>query len=160
MAISTTSSLAFPYVIGGIVDLLSNPTNLKELHHLYIGLVGLFGIGSIAYFFRYVCSNIAGDRILQRLRRQLFSQVIHQPIHFFDSSQTGELINRLSTDTSMMSKGLIDSFARAISQIVSGIGALAILCYLSPKLAAFIFFVVPPGAIVQFFWEGRSNNTA
>jgi len=65
-----------------------------------------------------------GNRIVRSLRAQLFSSIVRQEIAFFDKNKTGELINRLSTDTSLVGQSLtmnISDGLRAVVQAMAGI---------------------------------------
>lgn len=62
-----------------------------------IGLSGCTVLGSIFSFFRGYIFNLAGERVVARLRKKLFASIISQEIAFFDLSRTAELTNRLSS---------------------------------------------------------------
>ena len=62
---------------------------------------------------------------MKRLREQLFGSIIRQEIAFFDKTKTGELINRLSTDTSLVGQSVtvnISDGLRSVAQAMAGIG--------------------------------------
>jgi len=65
-----------------------------------------------------------GNRIVRSLRSQLFSSIVRQEIAFFDKNKTGELINRLSTDTTVVGQSVtmnISDGLRAVVQALAGI---------------------------------------
>lgn len=65
-----------------------------------------------------------GQKIVQRLRSNTFRSVVSQEIAFFDKEKSGELINRLATDTSLVSRAVTDNISdglRASAQAVGGI---------------------------------------
>jgi ATP-binding cassette, subfamily B (MDR/TAP), member 10 len=62
-------------------------------------LFGIFLLQGFATFIRAYSFSIAGERIVANLRRQLFNSTICQDIAFFDKTKTGELLNRLASDT-------------------------------------------------------------
>ena len=65
-----------------------------------------------------------GQKIVQRLRSSTFRSVVSQEIAFFDKEKSGELINRLATDTSLVSRAVTDNISdglRASAQAVGGI---------------------------------------
>lgn len=78
------------------------------------------------------------------MREGLFGSVIRQEMGFFDKTKTGELINRLSTDTSMVGQSLtmnISDGLRSTAQALGGISMMFIVC---PKLAGVALCIVPP----------------
>merc|ERR550514_1627201 len=65
-------------------------------------LVGIFSLGGLFSFFRGFLFTLAGERVVARLRRQLFTHLLRQDIGFFDQYKTGELMNRLASDTTVI----------------------------------------------------------
>jgi ABC-type multidrug transport system fused ATPase/permease subunit len=59
----------------------------------------VFVVGSICTFIRGTCFTLAGERVVARMRKSLFASLVKQEIGFFDQMRTGELTNRLSSDT-------------------------------------------------------------
>ena len=67
----------------------------------------------------------AGYRIVTRMREKLFGSIMRQEIGFFDKTKTGELINRLSTDTSLVGQSVtmnISDGLRAVAQAIGSVG--------------------------------------
>lgn len=67
----------------------------------------------------------AGQRIVNRLRASLFSSLLRQEVAFFDKTRTGELINRLSSDTALLGRSITENLSdglRAGAQASIGIG--------------------------------------
>ena len=67
----------------------------------------------------------AGQRIVNRLRASLFSSILRQEVAFFDKTRTGELINRLSSDTALLGRSVTENLSdglRAGAQASVGIG--------------------------------------
>ena len=68
---------------------------------------------------------LTGQRIIKRLRESTFESIMRQEIGFFDKTRTGELVNRLSTDTSLIGQSVTNNVSdglRAIVQAIGGIG--------------------------------------
>ena len=73
------------------------------------------------WLFFFVSANI----IVRNLREKLFSSITKQEIAFFDKRKTGELINRLSSDTSMVGRSItmnVSDGLRSLAQAVGGVG--------------------------------------
>uniref|UniRef100_A0A9J7YT53 ATP binding cassette subfamily B member 10 n=2 Tax=Cyprinus carpio TaxID=7962 RepID=A0A9J7YT53_CYPCA len=88
--------------------------------------------------------QISGQEIVRKLRESLFSSILKQEVGFFDKTRTGELINRLSADTTIVGRCLTDNLSdglRSLAQAGAGVG---MMLYVSPSLAAFVLMVVPP----------------
>ena len=68
---------------------------------------------------------LPGQRIVKRIRVSLFGSMVQQEIAFFDQTKTGELINRLSTDTTLVGRSLTNNVSdglRSTAQAIGGIG--------------------------------------
>lgn len=66
----------------------------------------------------------AGQQIVRNLRESLFSSILRQEVGFFDKTRTGELINRLSSDTAIVGSALTDNVSdglRSIAQAGAGV---------------------------------------
>lgn len=69
--------------------------------------------------------HVTGNIIVKNLREKLFTSIVRQEIGFFDKNKTGELINRLSTDTSLVGRSItmnVSDGLRAVAQGVGGVG--------------------------------------
>ncbi|XP_066239703.1 ATP-binding cassette sub-family B member 10, mitochondrial isoform X2 [Saccopteryx leptura] len=87
--------------------------------------------------------RLASQRIVNRLRTSLFSSILKQEVAFFDKTRTGELINRLSSDTALLGRSVTENLSdglRAGAQASVGIG---MMFFVSPHLATFVLSVVP-----------------
>ncbi|XP_043932060.1 ATP-binding cassette sub-family B member 10, mitochondrial [Protopterus annectens] len=96
--------------------------------------------------------QLTGQRIVARLRESLFLSILTQEIGFFDKTRTGELINRLSSDTALLGRSVTENLSdglRAVAQAAAGIGMM--FC-VSPKLAAFVLAIVPPLAVLAVIY--------
>ncbi|VFV17866.1 CG3156 [Lynx pardinus] len=94
----------------------------------------------------------SGQRIVNRLRASLFSSLLRQEVAFFDKTRTGELINRLSSDTALLGRSITENLSdglRAGAQASIGIG---MMFYVSPQLATFVLSVVPPISILAVIY--------
>ena len=91
---------------------------------------------------------------MTRLQERLFQQVLSQEIGFFDQRRTGELLNRLTSDATVLQKAVTVNVSMGLRFALSGVGAIAILIWTSWKLALLMLAVVPVIAIGAG-WYGR-----
>ena len=107
LVISSGITMAVPYAIGKIIDIIYNLDQLKEkdeetqkqlvrdrLEKVCLGLSGVFLIGGLCNFGRVYLMRVSGQNITAALRNKLFSSIVKQDTAFFDKNKTGELINR------------------------------------------------------------------
>ena len=74
---------------------------------------------------------MTGQKIIQRLRQRTFSSIISQEMTFFDKTSSGELINRLSSDTALVGKAVTDNISDGLRAVVQGIGGVSLMVSIS-----------------------------
>uniref|UniRef100_A0A671LBU1 ATP-binding cassette sub-family B member 10, mitochondrial n=1 Tax=Sinocyclocheilus anshuiensis TaxID=1608454 RepID=A0A671LBU1_9TELE len=147
LVISSSVTMSAPFFLGKVIDTIytSPPEDFtSSLTSLCIMLTGVFLCGGAANAARVYLMQISGQQIVRKLRESLFSSILMQEVGFFDKTRTGELINRLSADTTIVGRCLTDNLSdglRSLAQAGAGVG---MMLYVSPSLAAFVLMVVPP----------------
>ncbi|CAF0839275.1 unnamed protein product [Adineta ricciae] len=148
--LSSGVTMSVPYFLGKIIDMLQTykhdelRTRLKQMT---LVLVGVFAVGAVANFGRVYLILTTSQRIIKRIREQLFNSILRKEMAFFDKQKTGELVNRLSSDTEVMSNAVTQNISdglRALTQSVAGVG---LMFYISPQLALVGLTTVPPLAV-------------
>lgn len=165
LLVSSGVTMAVPYFLGKIIDMLQQYKHeeLRErLKQMTFVLVAVFGIGALANFGRVYLILTTSQRIIKRVREQLFNGILRKEMAFFDKQKTGELVNRLSSDTEVMSNAVTQNISdglRALTQSAVGVG---LMFYISPHLALIGLATVPPitvGAILfGRFIKGLSSK--
>ena len=69
----------------------------------------------------------SGNRIVKALREKLYSSILKQEIGFFDKTRTGELINRLSTDTSLVGQSVTQNISDGLRSTIQAIGGFSMM---------------------------------
>ncbi|KAM4114773.1 hypothetical protein ACJW30_04G094600 [Castanea mollissima] len=85
----------------------------------------------------------ASERVVAQLRKNLFSHLVHQEIAFFDITQTGELLSRLSEDTQIIKSAATTSLFEALRSLATAFIGLSFMFATSWKLTLFVLAVVP-----------------
>lgn len=112
-------------------------------------------LGAAANYARIILLRIVGERIVARLRSQLFRRTYIQNAEFFDANRVGDLISRLSSDTVIVGKSITQNISDGLRALVTGGAGLGLMTYVSLKLTAVMTIMFPPIAIGAFFY-GRS----
>eukprot|EP00040_Diaphanoeca_grandis_P009930 m.50854 g.50854 ORF g.50854 m.50854 type:complete len:691 (-) comp21358_c0_seq1:61-2133(-) len=161
LLISSSVSMSVPMGMGYIIDIIvsagqETPENLHEtLVRTCVGLGGVFVVGAAANAGRVFLIQRSGQRIVARLRTKMFSHLASLDMAFFDQMKTGELVNRLSSDTVEVGKALAGNISDGLRSMAQGLVGVSLMVYLSPSLAAVFLVVVPPVAIVAALY-GRT----
>ena len=88
--------------------------------------------------------NIAGNRIVCRIRRQLFASVISQESAFYEKNKVGDLISRLANDCYYMKTAMTTEAVGLLRGVVMSVGSTSLLFYTSPTLAIISLLSIPP----------------
>ncbi|CAI9786741.1 unnamed protein product [Fraxinus pennsylvanica] len=151
LLIASTSSILVPKFGGKIIDIVSGDTQTPEQKSealdavkntiLYIFLIVI--IGSICTALRAWLFSSASERVVARLRKNLFSHLIHQEIAFFDVTRTGELLSRLSEDTQIIKNAATTNLSEALRNLSTAFIGLGFMFTTSWKLTLLALVVVP-----------------
>src|SRR5699024_739827 len=140
---SSGLSLLGPFMIGMAIDDFIVTRQASGLGGLLIGLVCIYIFHSLSVFLQnYWMVGIAQNTVFT-LRKDLFEQFHLLPISYFDQRQQGELMSRLTNDIDNINNTLNQSVIQLFSSILTLVGTLAIMIYLSPILTAVAMVIVP-----------------
>jgi len=112
-----------------------------------LALIGLAALQAASTALRFALFTSVGERVVTRLRRDLFERVLSQEIAFFDERKTGELTSRLAADTTLVQNAVSVNISMGLRFAAQALGGIGFLVYTSPKLTAVMLGVVPPVAI-------------
>ena len=148
LAIGAGASLLFPQAIRYIVDRATgHGEGPVALDKAAVWLVALAALQAAAGGLRYALFTVAGERVVARLRADLFARLMEQDIAFFDEKKTGELTNRLSSDTTVLQNTVSVNISMGLRFVVSILGGIGFLLYTSPRLTLLMLAIVPPVAL-------------
>ncbi len=152
------ATLAFPVALrslidGGLVTADRGAQTMALRNHfgaLFAVAVAL-GLFSAARF--YMVSWL-GERITADLRNAVYGHVLHQSPEFFESTQTGEVLSRLTADTTLVQTVVGSSLSMGLRNMVMGIGALVILIWTNPYVMTQVLGVLVL-IVLPSLWFGR-----
>jgi ATP-binding cassette subfamily B protein len=98
---------------------------------------------AVATFSRYYLVSWIGERVISDIRKAVFNHVLTLNPAFFEITRTGEVLSRLTTDTTLIQTVIGSSISVALRNFLLFIGGLALLIYTSPSLAGMVLLVVP-----------------
>ncbi len=152
LVLAAASTLAFPVALKVLIDqglVAAEPgARVMQLREHFLALFAVaaaLGVFSAARF--YVVSWL-GERITADLRNAVYAHVLRQSPEFFESTKTGEVLSRLTTDTTLVQTVVGSSLSMGLRNVVMGAGALVALIVTNPWVMAqvlgILVFVVLP----------------
>jgi ATP-binding cassette subfamily B protein len=158
LVLAAVATLAFPVALrhlidGGLVQ-ADKGAQVMALREHFVALfavavaLGLFSAG------RFYMVSWLGERVTADLRNAVYGHVLQQSPEFFETTQTGEVLSRLSADTTLVQTVVGSSLSMGLRNTVMGIGALGMLIWTNPYvmfqvLGVLVLIVVPS------LWFGR-----
>ena len=158
LVLAAMATLAFPLALRSLIDgglmqadkgdqLMALREHFGLLFAVAVAL-GLFSAG------RFYMVTWLGERVTADLRNAVYQHVLHQSPEFFETTQTGEVLSRLSADTTLVQTVVGSSLSMGLRNLVMGVGALGILVWTNPlvmlQVALVLVLIVLPSV-----WFGR-----
>lgn len=159
LVVSSGSMLMLPQFAGDIIDAVSKDGEDKLYRALFMLAITL-GIGGVFTLFRVALFTISGERVVARLKKMLFSRIIKQEVAFFDVNKTGELVNRLSADCTVLQNAVTVNISMVLRELASAIGGITILFVISWKLTLIMLSVIPIVVIAAVMFGKFVKNMA
>ncbi len=113
------------------------------LDRAVIVLFGVTAVLALATFARFFLVSWIGERVIADIRRAVYGQVTRLSPGFFEATRTGEVLSRLTADTSVLETVVGSSVSVALRNLLLFIGGSVMLLITSPKLTGLVFLVVP-----------------
>jgi len=143
LLLSAAIGLAFPMVVGYLLDSAFVQRDRDTLDKVALGLVGLFLVQAVLNYAQTYLLSATGERAVAGLRQELFAKLLAMPPGFFADRRTGELTSRLTTDIGLLQGVLSHQIAEFSRQILALVGGVAILTWMQPQLTLTALGVVP-----------------
>jgi ATP-binding cassette subfamily B protein len=153
LILSTTASLGLTVTARGAID--QGFANEGAGLNLWFGVLAANALFlGLATAMRYFYVSKTGERVVADLRSGLFRRVLTLDPAFYARIRTGEVLSRLTTDVALVETLLTTSVSFAVRNLLTLVGATALLFFVSPKLTGLVLLVVPV-LIVPLFLFGR-----
>jgi len=141
--VSSLAGLAFPKLLGNLVDPKSNEVLIKGMNKAGVLLIAVLVGQSVFSFFRIILFVNVTEKTLATLRQTIYSHLIRLPMKFFAERRVGELSSRISSDISLLQETFTTTLAEFIRQMIIIIGGVVILLITSPQLTIFMLAILP-----------------
>ena len=137
------ATLAIGQALRRVVDQGFSADNADFLDQYFIALFGVVMVLAIATFARFYLVSWLGERVVARVRSAVYDRVIGLSPAYFEVTKTGEILSRLTTDTTLIQSVVGSSASVALRNVLLLIGGTVLLIITSPKLALLTFSIVP-----------------
>ncbi|MCG5496399.1 ATP-binding cassette domain-containing protein [Ectothiorhodospira haloalkaliphila] len=143
LVVGSGAVLAFGAVLRLVIDRGLTAGNADALNLALILLLGVVLVMAVSVALRLYLVTWIGERVVADLRRAVFAKVLRLDPAFFEMTRTGEVISRLTTDTSLVQVVVGSTLAIAMRNALLFAGGLVMLFITSPKLTLWVMMGVP-----------------
>jgi ATP-binding cassette subfamily B protein len=148
LVIAAGATLTIPYAFRQMIDMGFSKIGgggTQGIEHVNLTFLALFGVAvilGIATAARFYMVSWIGERVTADIRNAVYAHVVTQSPEFFETTQTGEVLSRLTTDTTLIQAVVGTSISLALRNILLFIGGLVMLFITSPLLSSIIIVML------------------
>lgn len=140
---SSGLSLLGPFLIGKVIDEYVVPSKTEGLSVFIVILIGVYVLLAVATYLQNYWMIYISQQTIYRMRVRVFAHLQKLSISFFDKRQHGELMSRVTNDIEAVSATLNSSFIQVFSSVLTLIGTVSVMLYLSPILTLLTMIIIP-----------------
>ncbi|WP_345913359.1 ABC transporter ATP-binding protein [Bacillus velezensis] len=143
VVISAIFGLLGPFVIGKAIDHFIVGRTTDGLAGVLFMLFVIYLVQSLSLWFQnYWMINISQSTVF-KMRSELFTHLHELPIPFFDKQRLGDLMSRVTNDIENVSSTLNTSVIQVLSSVITFVGTIAVMLYMSPLLTLITLLIIP-----------------
>jgi ATP-binding cassette subfamily B protein len=153
LVLTASVSLVLPLAVRRVIDGF-NDANAALLDQYFAAALGIAALLAVGTGFRYYLVTRLGERVVADIRRALFDRVLGMSPAFFERILTGEILSRITTDTTLILSVIGSSVSVALRNVLILLGGLVLMFLTSAKLTGLVLLIVP-AIIVPIVGLGR-----
>ena len=143
LTVAAITTLVVPLAVRRMIDFGLTPNGIAMINNYFSVMIAVVAVLALASASRYYLVMTIGERIVADLRRDVFAHLISLSPAFFDSARSGELISRLTADTTQIKSAVGASVSIALRNLMLFVGAVAMMVVTSPRLSGFVLLAIP-----------------
>jgi ATP-binding cassette subfamily B protein len=143
LVMASGSILALGQGLKKVIDHGLTASNAALLDQALFGMLVVVAVMAAATFVRFYYVSWIGERVTADIRREVFAHLLKLSPGFYEITRTGEVISRLTSDTTVLENAIGSSISMALRNALNMTGALIMLLITSPKLTGLVLLGVP-----------------
>jgi ATP-binding cassette subfamily B protein len=140
---AAATTLSIPAAVRRVIDLGFNQGNTASIDKYFLTLLLVSSLLALFTAARFYLVSTLGERVIADIRRSVYQHLLRLHPGFFEHTKTGELLSRLTTDTTLIENVIGSSASVAMRNILLLVGAFTLLIVTSAKLTGLILIIVP-----------------
>ncbi len=143
LILAALTTLVVPIAVRRMIDFGFTARGVALIDSYFLVMIGVAAVLALASALRYYLVTTIGERIVADLRGDVFAHLTSLSPAFFDEAHTGEVISRLTADTTQVKAAVGTSVSVALRNFVLFVGASAMMVVTSPRLSSFVLAAIP-----------------
>lgn len=141
--LTTALELVPPWLIKVVIDDVIPSNNMEKLTWVLVGLLLAYGFKNLFNSLRIRFNNTLEQRVVHRLRQQVFAALQRLSLNYYENRSTGEIMSRVVNDTEHVQRIFIDGFEGMLTATLTLAGITTILFWLNWKMALLVLLPIP-----------------
>jgi ATP-binding cassette subfamily B protein len=143
LTVAAITTLVVPVAVRRMIDFGFSPEGIALINSYFSVMIAIVAVLAAASASRYYLVMTIGERIVADIRRDVFAHLVSLSPAFFDSARSGELVSRLTADTTQIKSAVGASVSIALRNLMLFFGATVMMVITSPKLSGFVLLAIP-----------------
>ncbi len=155
LVVAALTTLVVPVAVRRMIDFGFSTEGLQLIDSYFAVMIAVVAVLAGASAMRFYLVTTLGERIVADLRAQVFSHLTSLSPAFFDQTQTGEVVSRLTADTTQIKAAVGTSISIALRNLVLFLGGAGMMVWTSPKLSGYVLGAIPV-IVLPLYGFGRA----
>jgi ATP-binding cassette, subfamily B, bacterial len=155
LLIAAVTTLIVPLAVRRMIDFGFSRESASLIDSYFAVMIAIVAVLALASAARFYLVTTLGERIVADLREKVFGHVVSLSPAYFDEAKSGELISRLTADTTQIKAAVGASVSVALRNSVLFVGAAVMMVVTSPRLSAFVLAAIPV-IVLPLYGFGRA----
>lgn len=155
LGMASAATLVVPIAVRRVIDFGFSDQGRAYINAYFVLLIVVVGVLALASALRYYCVITLGERVVADLRSAVFRHLTSLDPAFFDHTKSGEIVSRLTADTTQVKAAFGVSISIALRNLFLFFGATVLMIITSPKLSALVLLAIPV-IVLPLVFSGRA----
>ncbi len=143
LVLAALTTLVVPIAVRRMIDFGFTERGIELINSYFLVMIAVAAVLAVSSGARYYLVTTLGERIVADLRSDVFAHLTALSAGFFDEARTGEMVSRLTADTTQIKASVGSSLSVALRNLVLFVGASTMMVVTSPRLSAFVLAAIP-----------------
>ena len=147
LLLAAAATLSMPVAVRFVIDSGIAAQGTDSINRYFLALFALASLLALFSAVRFYLVSWLGERVVADIRTAVFRHILSLGPTFFEVTRSGEVLSRLTTDTTLIQSVVGSSLSVALRSLITLLGALLMLAVTSPRLTAIIILLIPLGVL-------------